>query len=98
MGENIAVKCTTQEQWDYACDFYDKGDGVKEDFKEYDYNVFGYIGYCGNFSGWNKESGFARNSGVKFITFNQWKAQVRHQTDIDEGVIEIKPKKPIIRY
>lgn len=66
------VHCTTQEEWDFACDKYNKGIYVKEQFVKYGYNTF----MMSNFSGWNKKEFFLSdslyNESLKIYTFKEY--------------------------
>jgi hypothetical protein len=66
------VHCTTQEEWDFACDKYNKGIYVKEQFVKYGYNTF----VMSNFSGWNKKEFFLSdplyNKSLKIYTFKEY--------------------------
>jgi hypothetical protein len=66
------VHCTTQEEWDFACDKYDKGVYTKEQYLKYGYNTF----MMSNFRGWNQKEYFLSdpfyNKSLKIYTFKEY--------------------------
>jgi len=62
-----AVYCETQEEWDFACDKYNKTDVVKRQFGK-DYNSFNYNN---KFSGWTTSENFIKQ-GYQILSFQEW--------------------------
>lgn len=61
-----AVHCKTQEEWNFACDKYDKPSSTKKDFPTD--NTFNYTG---KFYGWNNLEYYITN-GYQIISFQEW--------------------------
>jgi hypothetical protein len=86
------VHCTTQEEWDFACDKYNKGIYVKEQFVKYGYNTF----VMSNFSGWNKKEFFLSdplyNKSLKIYTFKKYCDKFGYTPDFIEKEEKWIPK------
>jgi hypothetical protein len=86
------VHCTTQEEWDFACDKYNKGIYVKEQFVKYGYNTF----VMSNFSGWNKKEFFLSdplyNKSLKIYTFKEYCDKFGYTPDFIEKEEKWIPK------
>ena len=62
-----AVHCTTQEEWDFACDKYDKITRVKTQFGK-EYNTFNYTS---SFRGWNTKEYYIEEN-YQILSFQEW--------------------------
>lgn len=66
------VHCTNQEEWDFACNKYQKSDYVKNQFKTY--NTFNI-----DFTGWESIEHFKRTcQNLKIYTFQDWCDKFNH--------------------
>ena len=62
-----AVHCETQEEWDFACDKYDKMTCVKTQFGK-EYNTFSYTS---SFRGWNTKEYYIQENYL-ILSFQEW--------------------------
>ena len=61
-----AVECKTQEEWDFACDKYNKPSSTKKDFPKF--NTFDYTF---KFTGWYTLERYLQN-GYQILSFQEW--------------------------
>ena len=61
-----AVHCQTQEEWDFACDKYNKTSQTKKDFPKYD-----TFDYTFKFTGWYTLERYIQK-GYQILSFQEW--------------------------
>ena len=61
-----AVECKTQEEWDFACDKYNKPSSTKKDFPKF--NTFDYTF---KFTGWFTSERYIQK-GYQILSFQEW--------------------------